>query len=186
MVSSRNRDTWQKWTAFVTAACLLLPLMMLTMPSANAQVFGGNRNNPPKPGMSTGKKVLLVGGAALLYYLFRKHQANAAAKKANAGQVATNGQATPQLYRSKNGGIYYRDAQKNPVWLTAPQQGLQVSAQDLQRYAPDYNRYRGPAPAAPRGYRVQEFDDFDPSIFGGSQVPAGSNGRGNPPGPRGY
>jgi len=185
MVSSRNRDTWQKWTAFVTAACMILPLMILTMPSANAQIFGGNRNNPQKPGMSTGKKVMLLGGAALLYFLYRKHQANAAAKRANAGQVATNGQAMPQLYRSKNGGIYYRDARKNPVWLTAPQQGMQVTQQELQQYAPDYNRYRGPAPAAPRGYRVQEFDDFDPSIFGGSQAPVGSS-NGNPPGPRGY
>lgn len=185
MVSSRNRDTWQKWTAVVTAACLILPLMILTMPSANAQIFGGNRNAPQKPGMSTGKKVALIGGAALLYFLFKKHQANAAAKRAAGGQVATNAQAMPQLYRSKNGGIYYRDAQKRPVWLTAPQQSMQVSQQDLQRYAPDYNDYRGPAPAAPRGYRVQQFDDFDPSLFGGSQAPAG-RGNGLPPGPRGY
>lgn len=185
MVSSRNRDTWQKWTAFVTAACMILPLMILTMPSANAQIFGGNRNNPPKPGMSTGKKVLLLGGAALLYYLFRKHQANAAAKKAAGGQVVTNNGRTPQLYRSKNGGIYYRDAQARPVWLTAPQRGLQVSTQDLQRYAPNYSDYQGPAPAAPRGYRVQPFEDFDPSIFGGTQAPS-RGGNGLPPGPRGY
>ena len=186
MVSSRNRDIGQKWTAFITAACLIVPLMIMTMPSANAQIFGGNQGTTPKKGMSTGKKVLLIGGAALLYYLYKKHQASIATKKAVGGQVATNTQAMPQLYRSKNGGIYYRDANHNPVWLSAPKQGLQVSTQDLQRYAPDYNRYRGPAPAAPRGYRVQQFDDFDPSIFGGSQVPASTGGRGTPPGPRGY
>ncbi len=186
MFTSRNRDTWQKWTAFVTATCMILPLMILTMAPAEAQVFGGNRNNTPKPGMSTGKKVMLLGGAALLYFLYKKHQANAAAKRTAAGQVAGNYQAAPQLYRSKNGGIYYRDAQKNPVWLTAPQQGLQVSAQDVQRYAPDYNDYGGPVPAAPRGYRVQRFDQFDPNLYGDSQVPAGGNSRGVPPGPGGY
>lgn len=185
MVSSRNRDTWQKWTAFMTTVSMILPLIIMTAPSANAQIFGGNRNAPPKPGMSTGKKVLLVGGAALLYFLYKKHQANAAAKRASQGQVAANGQRMPQLYRSKNGGIYYRDAQARPVWLTAPQQSMQVSAQDLQRYAPDYQQYSGPAPAAPQGYRVQQFDDFDPSLFGGTQAPS-RGGVGVPPGPRGY
>lgn len=186
MVSSRTRDIGRQWTAFVMTACLLLPMLVFSAPRANAQIFGGNRNQtPPKPGMSTGKKVLLVGGAALLYYLYRKHQANNAAKQTAANsRVAGNNAAMPQLYRSKNGGVYYRDAQKNPVWLTVPQQGMQVSQQDLQRYAPDYNRYNGPAPAAPRGYRVQQFDDFDPNAFGGSQAP--SRGGSMPPGPRGY
>jgi len=185
MVSSRNRDTWQKWAAFMTTVSMILPLIIMTAPSANAQIFGGNRNAPQRPGMSTGKKVLLVGGAALLYFLYKKHQANAATKRANQGQVAANNQRMPQLYRSKNGGIYYRDAQARPVWLTAPQQSMQVSAQDLQRYAPDYQQYSGPAPAAPRGYRVQQFDDFDPSLFGGSEAPS-RGGAGVPPGPRGY
>ena len=117
---------------------------------------------PPKPGMSTGKKVVIVlAGAALLYYLYKKHQA---AQQAQAGQTAG---ATPQLYRSSNGGVYYRDAQHNPVWLTVPSQPVQVPADDVQRYAPDYQQYRGqPAPAAPAGAAQQSFTQYDPSLAG--------------------
>lgn len=113
----------------------------------------------PAQGMSTRKKVVLLAGAALLYYLYKKHQATQAANVASGAQ--------PQLYRSRNGGIYYRDAQHNPVWLTVPQQGIQVPADDVQRYAPDYGNYQGNAPAAPSGYRTQSFSEFDPSAQAG-------------------
>jgi len=61
----------------------------------------------PRQGMTGKQKMLLIGGAALAYYLWKKHK--------NA-----QNQALPQgvvLYRSKNGGIYYRDPQ-NPQNLT--------------------------------------------------------------------
>jgi len=184
----RYRDQQRKWAAFVLTVFLLAPLFVLATPSANAQLFGKKPASPQKPGMSTGKKVLLLGGAALLYYLYRKHQANVAAKNTAQGTVAGNPRntgnnaRTPQLYRSKNGGVYYRDPQGKPVWLTVPQQGLQVPVQDVQRYAPDYSQYSGPAPAAPQGYRTQQFNQFDNNAYGGTMAPTGS---GNPPGPRG-
>jgi hypothetical protein len=87
------------------------------------------------------------------------------------------------LYRSKNGGIYYRDAQGKPVWLTAPSRGIQFPAEEVQRYAPDYTRYRGPAPRVPSGYRTQPFEQFDSSLFAGSGS-TGNSGASQVPGPR--
>lgn len=170
----KTRYVWHQWMATAIAFVLIAPFFAVA-PAANAQLFGKqNPNAPRKPGMSTGQKVLLVGGAALLYYLYKKHQASVAAKSPAIGNpnVAANGQ-TPQLYRSKNGGVYYRDAQHRPVWLTVPSQPVQVPAADLQRYAPDYNSYRGPAPSAPAGYRTQQFEDFDSRSYGGSALPPG-------------
>lgn len=75
----------------------------------------------PRQGMSTQKKVLLVAGAAALYYLYKKHQ-----KAQGAGPQG-------QYYRSKNGGIYYRDAKGGVHWVTAPQQPIEVPADEYQR-----------------------------------------------------
>lgn len=116
---------------------------------------------PAKQGMSTGKKaVIVLAGAALLYYLYKKHQA----AQQQAG-VQGNG-ATPQLYRSSNGGVYYRDPQ-NPqkvTWLTVPSQPMSVPANQVQQYAPDYQQYQGqPAPAVPAGQSSQSFSQYDPN-----------------------
>ena len=133
-------------------------------PAPMADTSGANGTNataPPKPGMSTGKKVVIaLAGAALLYYLYKKHQA---AQQAQGGQAA--GQS--QLYRSANGGVYYRDAQHRAVWLSVPNQAVQVPQEDIQRYAPDYQQYQGqPAPSAPAGAPQQSFNQYDPSLAG--------------------
>ena len=117
----------------------------------------------PKQGMSNGKKaVIVLAGAALLYYLYKKHQA--AQQQAQAG--AQGNGATPQLYRSSNGGVYYRDPQ-NPqkvTWLTVPSQSVSVPSDQVQQYAPDYQKYQGqPAPAVPAGQPSQSFSQYDPS-----------------------
>jgi len=189
----------KKATAFIAALCLLTPLFALP---AQAQLFGRRPQQPaqPRQGMSTGKKVAALAGAALLYYLWKRHNAGRQQAAMNPGTGGGNAQVLPgggngtmtstgrrpQLYRSKNGGVYYRDAQNRPVWLTVPNRPVQVPVADLQRYAPDYNRYRGPAPAAPSGYRTQSFGEFDPglgSAYGGN---TGNGSMGNlPPGPRG-
>ena len=162
--------TTRRWHQPLLAFLLLTLLLPMAAPFANAQIFTRKaQNNTPKQGMSLGKKVVLLSGAALLYFLWKKHQANAAQKAqvAQNGQVAPNGQvgAQPQLYRSKNGGIYYRDAQGTAVWLTVPNQAVQVPATDVRRYAPDYNRYRGPAPTAPNGYTTKSFSEFDDTLL---------------------
>ena len=77
---------------------------------------------PARQGMSTQKKVLLLAGAAALYYMYNKQK--------NAKGHGAEG----QYYRSKNGRIYYRDRQGNPVWVTAPQQPIRVPAEEYERY----------------------------------------------------
>lgn len=152
---------WHRGLVFMILTVMLAPLS-LPFAYAGAQT----PRNVPQRGMTTKQKLIALGGAALLYYLYKRHQANRA-------QAPVNGTSTarqPQLYRSKNGGIYYRDTQGKPVWLTVPQQNMQVPLEEVRRYAPDYAQYRGPAPAAPRGYRTEPFS----TLYGGSL-----------PGPRG-
>ena len=119
---------------------------------------------PAKQGMSTRNKVIILAGAALLYYLYKKHQA---AQQAQAGAQKSGRQ--PQLYRSSTGGVYYRDPQ-NPqkvTWLTVPSQPVQVPASDVQQYAPDYQKYQGQAvPAVPAGQASQPATQYDPSLAG--------------------
>jgi hypothetical protein len=71
--------------------------------------------------MSTRNKVLLVAGAAALYYLYKKHQ--------NAKGAGPEG----QYYRSKNGRIYYRDAKGGVHWVTPPTQPMQIDADEYER-----------------------------------------------------
>ncbi len=89
---------------------------------------------PAKAGLSTKQKVILLAGAALLYYMYTRY------KKQDA-QAAQNGGAgaNPQLYREdkgpNKGAIYYRknDANHTVVWLQAPAQGVQVPADQAQQ-----------------------------------------------------
>lgn len=193
----QHKMTRRRWAALTAALAVMTPLA--ATPVAAAAQLPGMGGGAQRPGMSTRKKLVALGGAALLYYLYKRHTANRANQAApTGGAMGTTGAMgagtrpmnarSPQLYRSKNGGVYYRNPQGQPVWLTVPRQAVQVPADDLQRYAPDYNQYRGPAPSAPAGYRTQTFDTFEPGVFGGNTMaPAGSGGpmRGTPPGPRG-
>ncbi len=82
-------------------------------------------------GMSTRKKVLLLAGAAALYWLYKRHQ--------NSKGVGSQG----QYYRSRNGRVYYRDARTHrPVWVTAPPTSRPITVP-----ADDYQRYVGNLPA---------------------------------------
>ena len=83
----------------------------------------------PRQGMTGKQKALLLGGAALAYYLYKKNR---------------NAQNQPlpqgvQMYRSKNGGIYYRDPRNPqvPVYVVPPSgqpfnTQLQVNESELQ------------------------------------------------------
>lgn len=88
-----------------------------TVPAPRNANNGGQRQ-----GMSTGKKVAILAGAAALLYLYNKHK--------NAKGSGPEG----QYYRSKNGRIYYRDAQGNAVYVTPPAGGIQVPADVAEQY----------------------------------------------------
>jgi len=76
------------------------------------------RMQPQNRGMTGKQKMLLLGGAALAYYLWKRNK--------NA-----QGQALPQgvqMYRSRNGGIYYRDPRnpRNVTYVVPPSSGPQA------------------------------------------------------------
>jgi hypothetical protein len=75
------------------------------------QVNNPNPANQPqaKQGISNRNKVLItLAGAAALYYLYNQRK--------NASGAGKEG----KYYLSKNGRVYYRDAQGRPQWVTPP------------------------------------------------------------------
>jgi hypothetical protein len=98
---------------------------------------------PRRPGMSTRQKVLLLAGAAALYYLYQKN-------KNKQGEGAQG-----RYYRSRNGRIYYRDRNGKAVWVTPPPRTapLRVSPEEYERVT---------------GRRI---DDYDGGVI--EQAPAG-------------
>ncbi|MEH1946157.1 MAG: hypothetical protein V7K77_04070 [Nostoc sp.] len=83
-----------------------------------------------KKGLSTGQKVAILAGAAGLYYLYNQHK--------NAPQEGAQG----KYYLSKNGRVYYRDAEHRAHWVTPPSEGIRVPESEAQKYREfqGYNR----------------------------------------------
>ena len=69
------------------------------------------------------KGAIVLAGAAALYYFYNQH------KHAQA-QAGANG----QYYLSKNGRVYYRDANHQAHWVTPPPNGITVPAKEAQQY----------------------------------------------------
>jgi hypothetical protein len=92
---------------------------------------GARREPAEKAGMSTRKKVVLLAGAAALYYLYKQHQ------KASAQDGPDS-----QYYLSKNGRVYYRDAEHRAHWVTAPSAGIEVPAGQADEYR-EFEGYDG-------------------------------------------
>ena len=83
---------------------------------------------PDRPHMSTKKKVVILAGAAALYYLYKHH-------KTATQQHGAEG----QYYLSKNGRVYYRDADHRAHWVTPPAGGIQVPESE----ATEYQQFQG-------------------------------------------
>jgi len=90
---------------------------------------GGAVYNPPpanqtqaRRGLTTGQKVAILAGAAALYYLYNQQK--------NARGPGPQG----QYYLSKNGRVYYRDAQHRAHWVTPPPEGIRVPEEEAQLY----------------------------------------------------
>lgn len=64
-----------------------------------------DRQTEAKKGLGTGQKVALLAGAAALYYMYNQHK--------NAPQEGAQG----KYYLSKNGRVYYRDAEHRVTGL---------------------------------------------------------------------
>ncbi|MEH2066034.1 MAG: hypothetical protein V7K50_27870 [Nostoc sp.] len=100
--------------------------------SVGRTVSERNTTNQPeaKKGLGTGQKVALLAGAAGLYYLYNKHK--------NASQEGAEG----KYYLSKNGRVYYRDAEKRAHWVTPPKEGIRVPESEAQKYQ-QFQGYNG-------------------------------------------
>jgi hypothetical protein len=135
-------------TALLVAASLTAPLFFGCGSSKNSganlppidETRGGQvtstsapapiAQEPPRRGLSTNQKLVLLAGAAALYYLYKKHQ-----NKQGEGQQG-------QYYLSKNGRVYYRDQSGRAHWVTPPPNGLRVPASEVQNL-PELQQYRG-------------------------------------------
>ena len=143
-------------TITFSSECLRRPVALLVVGSLAAPTLAGcggaGTSTPPPPtdsmsgsrppamgaprmsnsggGMSTKQKMVLLAGAAALYYMYKKKQ--------NA-----QGQAV-QYYRSEsNGRIYYRDPKtKQAIYVTPPQGGIRVPAEQAQEYS-GYSGFNG-------------------------------------------
>ncbi|MBC1237876.1 hypothetical protein VF14_02155 [Nostoc linckia z18] len=83
-----------------------------------------------KKGLSGGQKVAILAGAAALYYLYNQHK--------NAPQEGAQG----KYYLSKNGRVYYRDAEHRAHWVTPPPEGIRVPESEARQYQ-DFQGYNG-------------------------------------------
>jgi hypothetical protein len=68
-------------------------------------------------------KLVVLGGAAALYYLYKKHE-----------HAAADTGAGGQYYLSRNGRVYYRDAEHRVHWVTPPPGGITVPADEAGAY----------------------------------------------------
>ena len=108
----RNPKSYLRPTALLLALSMAAPMLIgCGGPAVPPPVVDAPGTTPmqnmKKPGMSTGKKVVIaLAGAALLYYLVKHH-------KQQSGQDV-------QYFKSKStGGIYYRDPKTHQVhWVT--------------------------------------------------------------------
>jgi hypothetical protein len=106
-------------------------------PPVDDTVSSGNGESPFRPGpaaepaqkqgMGAGSKVVMLAGAAALYYLYKHHQTAAAQGEAG------------QYYLSKKARVYYRDSEHRAHWVTAPPDGLRVPETEAQ----DYQQFQG-------------------------------------------
>ncbi len=140
-------SNWMRGRAMAAVACAALAAPMMGCGSGGGgnasganqppvNDYQGGSTPPSRPamgqpaqshGLSGKQKVVLLVGAAALYYLYRKHQKNAA-------NSAGAQQGDQVYYLSKNGQVYFRDANARVHYVTPPPQGIQVPAEEAQQY----------------------------------------------------
>lgn len=130
-----ERKSPSRPVSVILSALLTLPLFVgcggksqSDLPSADNNQRVTNSSAPAaapakKKGLTNVQKAgITLAGAAALYYLYNK----------NKNKQAEGAQG--KYYLSKNGRVYYRDAQKRVHWVTPPQGGIQVPPEEAARY----------------------------------------------------
>lgn len=122
------------WISLLLTVLLTLPLMtacgskQASVPPpvddtrAGQTVSAPNRSPEVKKGLSNTQKVAILAGAAALYYIYNQHK--------NKQEQGPQG----QYYLSKNGRVYYRDAEHRAHWVTPPPEGIKVPESEAQKY----------------------------------------------------
>lgn len=142
MIKTNRLASFPATVAVFLSTLLTVPLLnscggspQNTAPPPINNNFNRNLNNRPpinqpqaRKGLSTGQKVAILAGAAGLYYLYNQRK--------NAKGTGAQG----KYYLSKNGRVYYRDAQGQPIWVTPPQGGVRVPESEAQQYR-DFQGY---------------------------------------------
>jgi hypothetical protein len=131
----KERKIVSRLFAVLLSALLMVPLL--------SSCGGGSKTATPPPVDDTiGRTVsnrttnqpevkkAILAGAAALYYLYNQHK--------NAPQEGAQG----KYYLSKNGRVYYRDAEHRAHWVTPPPEGIRVPESEAQKYREfqGYNR----------------------------------------------
>lgn len=123
-----------RWMALLLTVLLTFPLVtacgsrQASVPPPVDDTRGGqtvvdpNRSPEVKKGLSNTQKVAILAGAAALYYLYNQHK--------NKQEQGPQG----QYYLSKNGRVYYRDAEHRAHWVTPPSEGIKVPESEAQKY----------------------------------------------------
>ncbi|MDF2440187.1 MAG: hypothetical protein JWN98_1171 [Abditibacteriota bacterium] len=127
---------WMRPTAFVLLGTMSAPLLS---GCAGQPAQAPNSSPPPPPGfsqnsqpangqrasgMSTRNKVVLLAGAAALYYLYNKRK-----------QAQAQGPNGRYFVSKSNGRVYYRDLKTRRFqYVSPPQQPLQVPASEAAAY----------------------------------------------------
>lgn len=139
-----------------------------------------SRNMPQqRQGMSTGQKLAILAGGAALLYMYNRNK--------NKQGTGPNG----QYYRSKNGRIYYRDNKGNAVYVTPPAGGIQVPAEEAERYnraaqSGDYSMVEGMGGSGNYGAGNYGSGNMGSGMGAGSGMSTGGGNYGAAaPGPRG-
>jgi len=131
-----RRNSLMRPTALLLAGSLLAPMIAgcgghkndsvpppvndstSPMSGGSSPMSGGPEK---KPGMSTGKKVVIaLAGAALIYYLYKHH-------------AEQNGQKVQYFKSKKNGRIYYRDPKTHQAHWVTPAANYEVTADEAQQ-----------------------------------------------------
>jgi hypothetical protein len=136
----KERKIVSRLFAVLLSALLMVPLLSscgggsktATPPPVDDTVGRtvSDRQTEAKKGLGTGQKVALLAGAAALYYMYNQHK--------NASQDGAQG----KYYLSKNGRVYYRDAEHRAHWVTPPSEGIRVPESEAQQYR-QFQGYNG-------------------------------------------
>lgn len=167
MLTLTTRNRMARPTALLLSVSMVVPTILAGCGGAPQQTamtpppgMENPRNAPvaqPRQGMSTGKKVALLAGAAALYYIYKKRQA---AQQ----EAGPNG----KYFLSKNGRVYYRNLKTGDFqWVSPPRQPIQVpmdEAAQYQEYAGFNNRSNGRSFGG-YGPGQQSYNDAEPAYL---------------------